>query len=598
MRKSYVYFASVGVLAACSTNPSGTAVSVDASAGHEDSGAVGSAGITGSGGSVAGSGGDSGTGGVGVTGGGGGSAAGGSMSSAGGAISAGGASGAAGLMSAGASGGGGLSGGGPSGGPKAPQNLTVPPLAFEDTHITVVWEKPLTGTAASYAIYVDGKRTGSVAKIVYPSGDSNQQLFFDITGLTAGTPYTIAVRSLDASGLELGESNLVVQSTTSSPATVAITAAPYNAPNDGSTNATAAIQSAINACAVGGKVLFPAGGRYLSGSLYLKSDCTYQIDGVLVASGKAADYQAGNNRFPAYGTGGKFGTVKYPDNHKALLNTCGSPSTPDNGCTSVRNIRITGSGSIEGNSGLAAAEGGGDARGDLVSLTGVNGLYVARLTFSKSSEHMLFVARSSNITIATVNVQSAGISNADGIDLSTSYADALTDTGPVGLLPTNAYIFGSTWNNGDDCINLNAGSGAPGVAAGTPLDRIHIFNNDTLAGHGGVVYGSFTAAGLKNTWSVENTFNGTNIGFRFKTATGHGGGSATLGPNDVGFIGQDNRANTSVCLEVTNQYGDSTGLPAAGVGTFHDILLSNYTCSGAFNLDTGTNVVVNGKKLR
>jgi polygalacturonase len=112
------------------------------------------------------------------------------------------------------------------------------------------------------------------------------------------------------------------------------------------------------------------------------------------------------------------------------------------------------------------------------------------------------------------------------------------------------------------------------------------------------VYGSYTAAGLKNVWAMENFFHGTDIGFRFKTGTGHGGGIGPLGPNDVGFIGQDNIGKVGNCMVVTDEYGDTTGLPRAGMGEFRDITLTNYTCSGSYNLDTGTNIVVNGKKLR
>lgn len=177
----------------------------------------------------------------------------------------------------------------------APQKLVVPPLAFEGTHVTVVWEKPLTGKAASYNIYVDGETIGSVSKIVYPLGDSNQQLFHDVTGLTPDTCYTFTVRAVDESGAESGDSNAVARMTTPTPTTLSVTDAPYNAAGDGSTMATAAIQAAIDACPLGGKVLFPAEGTYLSGALFLKSDCTYQIDGLLLSSEKAADYQSGNN---------------------------------------------------------------------------------------------------------------------------------------------------------------------------------------------------------------------------------------------------------------------------------------------------------------
>lgn len=457
----------------------------------------------------------------------------------------------------------------------------------------MVWDKPASGSPASYNVYANGVLKGSVSKISWPSGITNQQLYYDIAGLSPNTAYSITVRAVDASGVESASSNAVAQTTTPTPVTINVTASPYNAVGNGSTMNTAALQSAINACPAGGKVLIPSG-NFLTGALYLKGNCTYQIDGTLTASSSKSDYQAGNNRFPTYGTGGVFGTVKYADNYKGLLNTCGKFSgtsfDPDNLCTGVTNIRIVGKGSIQGNASLASAEGTA-ARGDLLNIAGVNGLYIAGLTFNKSSEHMLFVARSSNITVANVNVQSAGISNGDGIDLVTAYADQLTTSGPVGLLPTNAYIFGSVWNTGDDCINLNAGTSEPGVVTGTPLDGVHVFNNYTQAGHGGVVWGSFTAAGFKNIWAIENTFDGTDVGLRFKTGSGHGGGIATLGANDVGAVARDNKVNkVGTGVVITNQYPDTTGMPAAPMGVFHDIVISNLTGSAtkAFAVDTGT----------
>ena len=96
----------------------------------------------------------------------------------------------------------------------------------------------------------------------------------------------------------------------------------------------------------------------------------FSPDGELIASGSVSDYQAGNNRFPTYGTGGNFGSVKYADNYKGLLNTCGkfsgSSFDPDNLCNGLSNIRLTGKGSIQGNTSLASAEGTA-ARGDLDS---------------------------------------------------------------------------------------------------------------------------------------------------------------------------------------------------------------------------------------
>lgn len=449
----------------------------------------------------------------------------------------------------------------------------------------VAWSKPASSAAVSgYNIYVNGVKTGTVGKISWPSGLTNQQLFYDITGLNPGTQYSITVRAYDSAGNESADSNAVVQGTTATPVVVDVSASPYNA---GSALSTTAIQAAIDACPSGGKVLFPAGKTFTSGSLYLKGDCTYQIDGTLVGSTSAADYSKGNNRFPNYGTA-------YPTNYTSLINTCRTTSMTCN----VANIRLTGSGTIKGSSSLASAEGGGDNRGDLVSLTGVNGLYVAGLTLNQSSEHMFFVARSSNITLARVNVQSAGISNADGIDLVTSYADQLPVNGAgVGVLPTNAWIFGSIFNNGDDCINLNSGSGLPGVTAATPLNGLHIFNNYTEAGHGGVVYGSFTAAGLKNAWVTENTFEGTNIGFRFKTGSGHGGPNATLGTGDVGFIAVDNQIKgVGVGVEIVNNYPSTGVTPAKTTDIFRNITITNLngTAKTVTDITNGANITITG----
>ncbi|HEX5125702.1 MAG TPA: fibronectin type III domain-containing protein [Rhodocyclaceae bacterium] len=519
-----------------------------------------------------------------------------------------------------------------------PQNLVVPPLAFEDTHITVAWDKPVNYSGVSgYHVYVNGVLKGTTSKISWADGITNQQLYYDVTGLTAGTSYTLTVRSYDSGGVESADSNAVVQATTATPATINVTSSPYNAVGNGSTLNTVAIQNAINACATGGKVLIPSG-TFKTGALYLKSNCTYEIDGTLLGSDSASDYEYGNDRFPLYGTSG-FGSVTYPQNYKSLINTCGHYSdwsarsgyTTDNLCTGMQNIRITGSGTVQGSSGSSsdsansgyyittlahnerAAQGGdsstGDpARSDLVSLTGVNGLYIANLHFTLPAEHTLFVARSSNITVANVNVLSFtggsnGLHNGDGIDLSTSYASSLSSSGPSGLLPTNAYIFGSVWNTGDDCINLNAGTGAPGVAAGTPVNNLHIFNNNTLNGHGGVVFGSFTAAGFKNVAITENTFDGTQIGLRFKTGSNRGGGIATLGSGDFGVMALDNKVNAIIddAISFDGSYPDSSGFASGGNGYFHDIVITNLTGSvgsSAYVIETAANSGYEDTKLK
>ena len=87
----------------------------------------------------------------------------------------------------------------------APINVVVPPLAYEDTHITVSWQKPTTTTGiVGYNVYVNGTKKGSVTTVTWASGLTNNLLYYDCTGLTAGTSYSIKVRSYDSIGRRVG----------------------------------------------------------------------------------------------------------------------------------------------------------------------------------------------------------------------------------------------------------------------------------------------------------------------------------------------------------------------------------------------------------
>ena len=472
-----------------------------------------------------------------------------------------------------------------------PINVVVPPLAFEDTHITVSWQKPTTATGiVGYNIYLNGTKKGSVSTVTWASGLTNNLLYYDITGLTANTSYTIKVRAYDSTGAESADSSSVVQATTATPTIVYV----HTYASQSGTQ-TSQVQAAINACPTNGKVMISSGETFTSGALYLKANCTYQIDGTLKGSDLPADYAYGNDRFPMYGTGGSYGTVAYPTNYKSLINTC---PTSSNSCTGINNIRLVGAGTITGtisspksdssNSGyylttLAIAErtaqsSTDSARGDLVSITGSSGVYISKLHFTMPPEHTLFIARTSNLTVANITVDSFasagsnGIHNGDGVDLASI---------------SSGWIFGSSFNTGDDCINMNAGTNAPGVYANQPISTMHIFNNYTQNGHGGVVFGSFTAAWMKNVWVDENMFNGTQIGLRFKTGTNRGGGAN-------GVWATDNKVNnvSSAAMMVEGSYPDSTGMTSAGCGYFTNINVTNLTGvvkSGAYAVNIAGN---------
>ena len=73
------------------------------------------------------------------------------------------------------------------------------------------------------------------------------------------------------------------------------------------------------------------------------------------------------------------------------------------------------------------------------------------------------------------------------------------------------------------------------------------------------MFGSFTAAWMKNVWVDENMFDGTQIGLRFKTGTNRGGGAN-------GVWATDNKVNavTKEAIMVEGSYPDSTGMATGG----------------------------------
>jgi len=81
---------------------------------------------------------------------------------------------------------------------------------------------------------------------------------------------------------------------------------------------------------------------------------------------------------------------------------------------------------------------------------------------------------------------------------------------------------------GDDGITLKSGSGEDGIRVGKPCRDIRIKGCVVEDGHGGIVIGSETAAGIFDVFAEDCTFKGTDRGIRIKTRRGRGGQIANL----------------------------------------------------------------------
>lgn len=425
-----------------------------------------------------------------------------------------------------------------------PQAVMVPPAAFDDSSITVIWSKPSDySNVVGYKVYLNRSLAGTT-----------KNLFYNITGLEANSPYSFTVKAVDACGTESVSSNEVMQFT--APAMKVFDVTKYGAVGDGNTLNTIAIQKAVDECTSGGKVLIPAG-KFLSGALFLKSDMTLQIDGTLLGSDDANHYPLKSKRFPYYLSGNNF---------MGLINAY----TEKYG--SMTNIRICGSGNVCGGTWAGgkvvdtvlginerAASGGNDsARGDMITTKGVTNLYIGGLTLTNPAMHTIMTTYCKNVTVNGITVNTYDIHNADGIDLATS------DT---------AYIFNSSFDTGDDCINFNAGVGEPGVKENCPDNNIRVFNCITKRGHGGVVFGSFTGAWIQNVLVEDCVFDGTDIGLRFKTGEKQGGGARNVLCRDITI--KNIAKNSAIFFD--SSY--SCDYPSGGPGQFKDITVKNVTCT-------------------
>jgi len=493
----------------------------------------------------------------------------------------------------------------PAGTPSAPLHLRVPTLSADQDSISLVWAKPASYSDISgYRVYRDGALVGSVGE---PTGgqagplvsrfyaeSSNDQQYrvvphhFIATGLRPHTSYTFTVRSVNRDGLESADSARITASTTVVPQVFDVTR--YGAVGDGTTLNTEAIQAAIAAATPGATVRIPAG-TFKTGAIWLKSDLTLEIaDGAtLLGSENADDYQWGFRLLP-YSTDVRF---------HALINA--QTYTPG----ALKNIRIVGAGTIDGNGWLQqgvdadgfrvampstsatvgtngvlakaqvarASELGSKApyptRSNLIDLRGVTNAYYGGFTATNPANHTLVNITSKNVTVEGVRLEtysnnsSASGNNADGVEFINS---------------TGLTVYDSVFDMGDDAVNLNAGIGAE-AADDTPTSNVWVFDNYFRNSHGAIVAGSFTGAWIQDVLAEDNVITIGDVALRMKTAPANGGGGRR-------FLFRDSAVkNVAVQAFVfTSAYSDPNAAitvePAGVKARFEDVTVANVTVDG------------------
>lgn len=346
----------------------------------------------------------------------------------------------------------------------------------------------------------------------------------------------------------------------------------FGAVNDGKSLNTNAIQEAIDECAQqgGGKVIVPPG-VYVSGSLFLKSNITFEvvsgaevifsddIENCPIVDGRwegierkvYASLFTGHNldnvsiigRGVIDGQGEKWWAAHYEN--RALRKKLGlkqrEPDNPEGSPLKVPRPR-------------------------LVNLYNCTNVLISELTFINSPSWTIHPVYCENVIIEKISIiQPYESPNTDGINPESC---------------KNVRILGCFVDCGDDCVTIKSGYNEDGRRVGKACENIVISNCTFAHGRSAIGIGSEMSGGVKNVTISNCVFNGTLRGLRIKTNRERGGTVENYRADNIVM------SNVETAISIDMYYGtkDTTSLPVTEkTPHFRDIHLSNISAIDVVN---------------
>lgn len=268
----------------------------------------------------------------------------------------------------------------------------------------------------------------------------------------------------------------------------------FGAVGDGQTLDTAALQAAIDACAIKGGTVWVPAGRYLTGSLFLRSNLTLHLDAgaALLGSQSPQDYPIIEGRWEG---------IHRPTYAPLIVGQ------------NLENVSVTGRGVVDG-CGQAWWQAFNDdklayPRPRLISFTDCRNVLIEGITAVNSPAWTINPVRCENVNIRGVSVINPPDSpNTDGINPDSCHIVRISD----------CYV-----SVGDDCIAIKAGIQDELPCLRAACRDITITNCILERGHGGIVIGSEMSGDVVNVAISNCVFIGTDRGIRLKSRRGRGG---------------------------------------------------------------------------
>lgn len=404
--------------------------------------------------------------------------------------------------------------------------------------------------------------------------DTITTLGYTFNNLSAETDYTFKVSAIDTNGNEIVSET--VSTKTKAMPTKILNVLDYGAKGDDTVLDTYAIQRAINDCPENGMVYLPSGHVFRSGALFLKSNMTFKVDGILLGSIDPKDYPRWVTKWEGWRK-----TEQSADEwantsewlrenhmpHSSLINA-GKYDEGVWGMTgpyNVENLVICGNGQINANGFVLAFNEGPNytygsepwtsydypvkdqsQRGRAITIHNGKNIYIKDVTVAYSPSWSVHTLNCDRITFDNMEVVTQGNGNVGkGTDLKNRGHIPNGD----GIDPescTNTNIFNCVFTTGDDAVAMKSGRNKEGNTFDKPNAYVRVTDCMAINSLGSFGTGSETASGSHDI--LFQNLRAENIrlyGIWIKTRLARGGVTQDIQIKDMTVKG----ANTAIRLE-------------------------------------------------